>query len=151
MYVRQHIFLSARGSFEASTFGCVCLFVFFVFCVFDVVFVCCLCCLCCCCFCFACSSFTCGLFCFVFLLLFVVSFVCWRVSFCIFFFVFDVGSFLLQLGLHFPPLGAPKTIPKSIQKISKNHVAARWPPRSLQDGPRLPTGRPKTPQHGTLR
>ena len=74
-------------------------------------------------------------------------------SFGIFFFVFDFGPFWVQLGLHLTPPWAPKTAPKSTQKTSENHVAARWPPRSLQDGPRSlqdgpgpPKGRPKTPQ-----
>ena len=69
-----------------------------------------------------------------------------RASFCIVFFVFDFGPFWLQLGLHLPPPGAPKTTPKSTQKTSVNHSATRWPPRSLKDGPRSPTGRPKTPR-----
>ena len=77
-----------------------------------------------------------------------------KTSFGIFFFVFDFAPFWVQLGLHLtPPPWAPKTAPKSIQKTSENHVAARWPPRSLQDGPRSlqdgpgpPKGCPKTPQ-----
>ena len=62
-------------------------------------------------------------------------------------------SVLAPTWAPFPPPWAPKTAPKSTPKTSENHVAARWPPRSLQDGPRwlqdgpgLPKGRPKTPQ-----
>ena len=69
-----------------------------------------------------------------------------KTSFGIFFFVFDFAPFWVQLGLHLTPPWAPKTTPKSIQKTSENHVAARWPPRSLQDGPGPPKGRRKTPQ-----
>ena len=50
------------------------------------------------------------------------------------------------LGRPWPPPGTPKTIPKSTQKTSENNVAARWPPRALQDSLRPPTGRPKTPR-----
>ena len=76
-----------------------------------------------------------------------------KTSFGVFFFVFDLAPFWVQLGLHLTPPWAPKTTPKSMQKTSENHVAARWPPRSLQDGPRSlqdgpgpPKGCPKTPQ-----
>ena len=63
-----------------------------------------------------------------------------------FFSVFDLGPIWVQLGLHFPPPWVPKTTPKSNQKTFENHVAARRPPRSLQDGPGPPKGRRKTPQ-----
>lgn len=49
-----------------------------------------------------------------------------------------------NLGSISHPLGGPKRPPKSNPKTSENHVAARRPPRSLQDGPGPPTGRPKT-------
>ena len=54
------------------------------------------------------------------------------------------GSDLGPTWAPFPTPWAPKTTPKSIQKTYENHVAARRPPRSLQDGPGPPTGRPKT-------
>ena len=57
-----------------------------------------------------------------------------------------LGSIWGPLGHPRMPKREPKTTPKSIQKTSENHVAARWPPRSLQDGPGPPKGRPKTPQ-----
>ena len=47
-----------------------------------------------------------------------------------------------NLGSISHPPFAPKTTRKSNQKMSENHVAARRPPRSLQDGP----GRPTTPR-----
>ena len=60
------------------------------------------------------------------------------------------SSILVRLGSNLvsicTPLGAPKTTPKSIQKTPENHVAAKWPPRSLQDGPGSPTGCPQTPK-----
>ena len=57
--------------------------------------------------------------------------------------------FLDLFGLRFgASLWAPFRLPKSNQKSMRNHLAARCPPRSLQDGhrpPRPPQDAPQTP------
>ena len=58
-------------------------------------------------------------------------------------------SILIRFGPRFgfilAPFWAPKTAPKSIQTSIKNNLAARWPPRPLQDRPRASQDAPRTP------